>query len=50
MAGAAITITVLTPLAAVNTPGIPVDLAHGAAVERGGFPCACGASGGGGLC
>ncbi len=36
MAGAAITITVLT-LAAVNTLGIPVDLPDSAAVERSGF-------------
>ncbi|MDR9963982.1 cation:dicarboxylase symporter family transporter [Enterobacter cloacae subsp. cloacae] len=44
MAGAAITVTVLT-LAAVHTLGIAVDLPYGAAVERGGLRCACGASG-----
>ncbi len=39
MAGAAITITVLT-LAAVHTLNIPVDSADGAAAERGRFAVA----------
>ncbi len=50
MAGAAITITVLT-LAAVNTLGIPVDLPTALLLSVVASLCACGASGvAGGLC